>query len=193
MEQDGKPISCRGQKRTSRMMRSIQPHTNTGTHKEKREKLDNMNVGESNDRIDRKDQAMDIEFGRDMVDEDYDERDIMLRKYDDDASISSLNTIALRRDNWNRSAAVSASVAIFGILAAGLFLGFGISASNREQERRFELVATTLAVEFQLAWNDYEVASRWLHQACQFHPIDRSDFRNIYEYLTASLEVQVSG
>jgi hypothetical protein len=171
------------------MMRSIHPHTNT--HKEKREKLDNMNVRESLHRIDRQDQAMDIEFERDILDKDYDEEVIMLRKYDDDASISSINTIALRRGN--RSAVVSTSVAIFGILAAGLFLGFGISASNREQERRFELVATTLAVEFQLAWNDYETASGWLHQACQFHPIDRSDFRNIYEYLTASLEVQVSG
>jgi hypothetical protein len=152
-----------------------------------------MNGRENHDRIDREDNhGMSIEFAQDILNEDYDEG-VMLRKYDDDASISSINSIALRRDNWNRSALVSASVALFGILAAGLFLGFGISGSNREQERRFELVSSTLAVEFQLAWNDYETASRWLHQACQFHTINRSDFRNIYEYLTASLEVQVGG
>lgn len=134
---------------------------------------------------------MDIEFEQEAIDEESDEQDLMLRKYDDDSSTSSMNTVALTKHNWSRSAIFSAAVAIFGIVAAGSFLAFGITAANRAQERKFELVAQELTAEFMLAWDDYETASRWLHQACQFHPVNRSDFRGIYEYLTTSLAVVV--
>eukprot|EP00980_Cylindrotheca_fusiformis_P016226 scaffold4825_cov132-Cylindrotheca_fusiformis.AAC.3 len=138
-------------------------------------------------------QPVDVEFGQDIVNGNgYEETDLMLRKYEDedDSSVSSINTIALRKHNWNRSAIVTTAVVVFGLLAAGLFAGFGISAANRAQDRRFALVARELSAEFQLAWNDYETASLWLYQACENQPINRSDFRDIYAYLTVNLAVR---
>lgn len=115
----------------------------------------------------------------------------MSRKYQDDDN-SSINSWTLIHNRiWNRTVIVSAGIAIFGILAGSFFLSYGIASSNSSQERRFRLIANEIATEFELAWEDYVNAAKWLHQACQYHPINRTDFQDIFEHLTYDLDVQV--
>ncbi|CAJ1954748.1 unnamed protein product [Cylindrotheca closterium] len=113
------------------------------------------------------------------------------KKYDDDES-SSMSSNALNTNIWNRAAIISAGIAIFGILAGTLFLSYGIAASNTSQERSFRLVADETANEFELAAEDYVTAAKWLHQACAYHPINRTDFRDIYEHASFDLTFQTA-
>ena len=113
------------------------------------------------------------------------------KKYHDDDESSSMSSHAAAAHVWNRAAIVSAAIAIFGILAGSLFLSFGIASSNSSQERGFRLVADEIVIEFSLAWEDYETAAKWLHQTCQYHPINRTDFRDIFEHVSYDLDIQV--
>ena len=78
-----------------------------------------------------------------------------------------------------------------GFLASSLFMGFGISSETNQQEVKFQIRADEFRHDFVMAWEDYETASRWLHQACAQQNISRQDFVDIYEYLTTGLVVQV--
>jgi hypothetical protein len=91
----------------------------------------------------------------------------------------------------NRTIILTILVGTIGLIASAVFIGFGISAEMKQQEAKFEIRAAEVAHEFAAAWEDYETASRWLHQACGAHPISRHEFRGIYEYLTTGLNVQV--
>ena len=115
------------------------------------------------------------------------------RKYnqDEESSTSSMSSTALQNHIWNRGAIVSAGIAIFGILAGSFFLSFGIANNNTLQESSFRLVADELAKEFGLAWEDYVTAAKWLHQACQYHPVNRTYFRDIFEHVSYDLNIQV--
>lgn len=83
-------------------------------------------------------------------------------------------------------------VALIGALSAALFVGMGIASANDEQAFNFHHLAEELALQIEASWEDYETASRWLHQACSFRNVSRSGFRDLYEYMTLSLDVQVS-
>ena len=128
-----------------------------------------------------------FEFDVETGDQDLDSN----KKYGDDDS-TAMSSNALNTHIWNRAAIISAGIAIFGILAGALFLSYGIAASNSSQERSFRLVAGEIANEFELAAGDYVTAAKWLHQACHYHPINRTDFRDIFEHASFDLKIQVS-
>lgn len=151
-------------------------------------KLDKLEMGTQHSQRSQPTQPteVNIEFDVESGDRNLD----LSKKYHDDES-SSMSSNALNTHLWNRSAIISAGIAIFGILAGTLFLSYGIAASNSSQEQSFRLVANEIANEFELAWGDYVTAAKWLHHACQHHPINRTDFRDIYEHVSCDLDIQV--
>jgi hypothetical protein len=111
---------------------------------------------------------------------------------DRDDDVSSASSSGLSIFMSNRSLLFSLLVCIIGLLASTMFLGFGVDGAVREQEGIFKLRASEAASELQTAWNDYEAAGRWLHQACALQKITYRQFTDVYEYLTYELEVVVS-
>jgi hypothetical protein len=87
---------------------------------------------------------------------------------------------------------LSVVVGVLGIISSTLFLGFGIQNAVDDQEVMFILRANGLTQQFNRAWKEYMVASLWVHQACEFGNISRTDFENVYYYLNTSVDVMVS-
>jgi hypothetical protein len=90
-----------------------------------------------------------------------------------------------------RALILTAAVGLLGALSAAMFISFGLVSSANEQEQRFHHLAEEMALQVDAAWSDYESAARWLHQACAFQNISRQNFRDLYEYMTLDLEVEV--
>lgn len=90
----------------------------------------------------------------------------------------------------SRSLILTILVGLLGGVSAAMFVGFGIAASNAKQEQAFHHLAEEFALQVHAAWIDYETSSRWVHQACAFQNITRHEFRDLYEYISISLEVE---
>lgn len=107
-----------------------------------------------------------------------------------DANITDQNKM-LANATKRRTLILTAVVAFLGAASAGMFIAFGMTAAGNEEQQRFHHLAEELALQVEAAWGDYETASRWLHQACAFQNITRQEFRDLYQYMTVSLDVQV--
>jgi hypothetical protein len=66
------------------------------------------------------------------------------------------------------------------------FLGLGITAAIREQKNQFERSAVDLVNKVEAAWDDYVVAAGTIHGRCRTRDFTRQQFRDLYEYLTAT-------
>ena len=118
---------------------------------------------------------------------------------DDDDNFSVISSSATSNKTLNalivnRSIIFSLLVGVIGFLVSTFFLGFGISQAVHEQESLFYVHGQAAAIGLQRTWKDYESAARWIHQACtmQNNNITHNQFRDIYEYFTYGLEINVS-
>jgi hypothetical protein len=107
---------------------------------------------------------------------------------DDETSSLPSSTMETSR----RSLILTILVGFLGGVSAAMFVGFGIASANAKQEQSFHHLAEEFALQVHAAWVDYETATRWVHQSCAFQNVTRDEFRDLYEYITVSLEVEVS-
>jgi hypothetical protein len=91
----------------------------------------------------------------------------------------------------NRTMALASIIGLLGIVSSTLFLGFGIGNAVDDQGRMFTIRANELTQEFNRTWNEYMVASLWVHQACALNNISRVDFTHVYHYLSSTVDVVV--
>lgn len=82
-------------------------------------------------------------------------------------------------------------VALLGAFSAAIFMGFGMTSAIDEVSNDFHHSAEEIALQLAATWDDYEMGSRWLHQACHRQNISRQHFRDLYTYMNVSLNVQV--
>eukprot|EP00545_Synedropsis_sp_CCMP1620_P004737 CAMPEP_0119010656 /NCGR_PEP_ID=MMETSP1176-20130426/5154_1 /TAXON_ID=265551 /ORGANISM="Synedropsis recta cf, Strain CCMP1620" /LENGTH=814 /DNA_ID=CAMNT_0006963361 /DNA_START=160 /DNA_END=2604 /DNA_ORIENTATION=- len=76
-------------------------------------------------------------------------------------------------------------ILILGLATSGAFLGVGISSAVEEQNNQFTRSANDLILKINGAWGDYVYAASMIHNRCRSRNFTRSDFRDLYEYLTA--------
>ena len=117
---------------------------------------------------------------------------------DDVISIESHSTEATQK---SKPDAIKASVkqsyffailvALMGVVSAAMFMSFGITAAMEKAEQDLHHVGEEMSLQLLAAWDDYEMGLRWLHQACYNKNVSREDFRDLYEYISHSLDVQV--
>ena len=90
---------------------------------------------------------------------------------------------------------VKVLILVAGGAAAGILLGYGITAARKDQERRFCHIADDLLTQFQLALDDYVTAGLWVWQAGlltgggdddDYPPLRHSDFRILYDTIVSS-------
>ncbi len=112
-------------------------------------------------------------------------------QYSNSSCSLRLDEKTVNSEGSGRSLALTFLVGILGVLSATMFVCFGVTAEAIKQDQAFHHVAEEFALQVEAALVDYETASRWLHQACAFQNITRSEFHDLYEYMTLSLEVQV--
>ncbi|KAL7558130.1 hypothetical protein ACA910_013186 [Epithemia clementina (nom. ined.)] len=74
-------------------------------------------------------------------------------------------------------------ILLIGCAASAGFLYVGIKAVHEEHDDQFNRNAADLAQMIASAWNDYEVAGLWIHEACRSRNFSRADFRVLYDYI----------
>ena len=80
---------------------------------------------------------------------------------------------------------VGALPVLLGSAAAALFLGFGISVMNDEQQQNFERRASELVQELKTRFDEYQVAVLTFYQSCRNRNITRVQVREAYEHIIA--------
>jgi hypothetical protein len=119
------------------------------------------------------------------------------REDDDNSSIDSNTTViadgasGAAHDSAKQSCFFTILVACMGVASAAMFMSFGITSAINKASQDFHHVADEISLQLVAAWDDYEMGSRWLHQACHNKSISREGFRDLYEYMAVSLQVQV--
>lgn len=91
----------------------------------------------------------------------------------------------------NQTRLFSTLVCAVGLVAAAFFIGYGILGENAEQKAKFHLRAEETALEFRTAFEDYVAASKWVYQACAYHPITGEDFAVISDYARSDINIEV--
>jgi signal transduction histidine kinase/CheY-like chemotaxis protein len=90
-----------------------------------------------------------------------------------------------------RTTKLIATLIIFiGTGACGLILAFGITAAKGDQRQQFNIIATETVRQFELVWEQYELAALWIHQATRSMDSPRKEFLELYEYLGTNLDFQ---
>lgn len=108
------------------------------------------------------------------------------------STVTTERPSAVARDSARRSRFLSAGVVLLGAISASMFMAFGISSAQNSAKQDFHHLAEELALQVTATWDDYETASRWIHQACVYTNTSRQDFRHLYEYMDVGLDVMVS-
>jgi signal transduction histidine kinase/CheY-like chemotaxis protein len=85
---------------------------------------------------------------------------------------------------------IAALILFIGTGACGIILAFGINAAKSDQEKQFKILATETVRQVELVWDRYELATLWIHQATREMNDPRKEFRELYEYLSTSLDFQ---
>ena len=100
---------------------------------------------------------------------------------DDEEEISKKKTSVESMTRWTKLFALL--ILVIGCVASAGFLYVGIKAVQDDQDEQFIRNAADLSQRIESAWNDYEVAGLWIHEACRSRSFSRADFLVLYEYL----------
>jgi hypothetical protein len=145
---------------------------------------------------------LDLETGlaakEDDNDNDNDNDDDSMGTMEDESSKSPSTAL---RNAHHRTLLVSALILLLGTAAAAAFTLLGVTAAMQESSDQFSYRARELVRNVQNAWQAYETAGLYLHNAGSreranetqpaISSITRTAFREVYEYLVASgLEMQ---
>ena len=102
---------------------------------------------------------------------------------------SDSNPIAPTRHHWllmDHTWLFWGLVLLFSVTAAGVIMGFGISAARREQSNRFDRVAEDILNQFEASFAEFVVAGLWLQQATLDRRQTHAGFRTVYDYIKSS-------
>jgi signal transduction histidine kinase/CheY-like chemotaxis protein len=88
---------------------------------------------------------------------------------------------------------IATLILFIGTGACGVILAFGITAAKSDQKQQFKILATETVRQVELVWDRYELAALWIHQATRSMDNPRKEFRELYEYLYTSLDLQGIG
>jgi signal transduction histidine kinase len=109
----------------------------------------------------------------------------------DSCSDASSSTSQRRQPHGARPTKLIATLILFiGIGACGIILAFGITAAKGDQKQKFEILATETVRQFERVWDQYELATLWIHQATRSMESPRKEFNELYEYLSTNLDFQ---
>jgi signal transduction histidine kinase len=104
---------------------------------------------------------------------------------------ASSSTSQRPQPHGSRTIKVIATLILFiGTGACGIILEFGITAAKGDQKQQFKILATETARQVELVWDRYELATLWIHQATRSMNSPRKEFREVYDYLSSSLDFQ---
>ena len=81
---------------------------------------------------------------------------------------------------------------LVGGIAAGMFLAFGIAATNSENKGSFHHLSEELTMQILATWDDFETASTWLHLAATAGFANRGSLTTLYRHMITTIDVQVS-
>ena len=73
-----------------------------------------------------------------------------------------------------------------GLLTSGAFLWFGLSTAIHEERTEFLRAALEASNQIQSSFDDYVVATSFVHLRCRHRDFSRPDFVETYEYLVDS-------
>eukprot|EP00977_Amphora_coffeiformis_P001528 scaffold296_cov102-Amphora_coffeaeformis.AAC.16 len=90
-----------------------------------------------------------------------------------------------RHERFNRILIIVTFIVVLGCTASCAFLTVGITSAVRDQQEQFKRSATDLVAKIESAWEDYVHAASIIHGRCRGRDFTRSDFRDLYEYITA--------
>jgi hypothetical protein len=111
---------------------------------------------------------------------------------DDDRTSGSVSS-DYSRIGPNRVAIITTLVMFLGALGAAIFVGYGIQRATQDEATNFASETETVALELEVTLIDYVRTSKWLHQACSTHDIDREEFFSIYQYISTTIDTEASG
>jgi signal transduction histidine kinase/CheY-like chemotaxis protein len=97
-----------------------------------------------------------------------------------------------RQLRGSRTTNLIATLILFiGAGACGLILAFGTNAAKSDQKQQFKICATETVHQLEMVWDRYELATLLIHQqAARSMDSPRKEFRELYEYLSTSLDFQ---
>lgn len=104
----------------------------------------------------------------------------------DTTTISSEDIHNFHYVNW--SWVITVLIVVLGCAASGAFLAMGVSSSQAATAREFERSASDAMNALQTAWHDYETAGLWVHSYCRFNNFTTEQYRDLYHYISHSLE-----
>jgi len=131
--------------------------------------------------------------GREMEDEFFVQND----EDDDDISrtVGTTNSQpdGVEKKQARQSCFLSFLVILLGVISAVMFMSFGIESAISQAEEHIRHVIDEASLQIKATWDDYQMGSLWLHQACHNEKnISREHFHDLYQYMTTSLDVRVS-
>lgn len=85
----------------------------------------------------------------------------------------------------SRPFVVSGLVVLIGMAGACAFLGRSIRSAYQNEEDNFQQASSQLFKELRSAFDAYEFATLWVHQASNYRRISHEEFRGLYEHLIA--------
>lgn len=91
----------------------------------------------------------------------------------------------------NRTIVFSLLIGTVGFVCSTLFLGMGISNAVNDSEVLFTIQADEITQDFERTFKQYITAARWVHHACSNVDMTRAQFRELYDYITLDLELEV--
>jgi CHASE1-domain containing sensor protein len=111
----------------------------------------------------------------------------------DDESIGSRRSLSSYLTNKRMALAVLAISLMVAVGVSAVFLAFGLTGNNKEENDQLDRRASEFVAQIAGAWRDYEVAGLWVQESCRQETISREDFHSLYLNLRSTgLEFQVT-
>jgi hypothetical protein len=97
----------------------------------------------------------------------------------------------------DRTLVFTVLIALVGVGVSAAFMGLGIQGADNDKQLQFEKQANERIKAVEIAWQNFEVAGLWIHEACRASAdqndkhltrgiCSRDDFFELYEYLLSS-------
>lgn len=77
-------------------------------------------------------------------------------------------------------------ILILGLASASSLLALGVSNAVAQQTKQFQRAAEDLTLQIEASFSKYVQATSLIHMRCRSRNFTRTDFRELYEYLTAN-------
>jgi hypothetical protein len=112
-------------------------------------------------------------------------------------STTPLTSSTQKNPTIDRTLVFTVLIALVGVGVSAAFVGLGIQGADNDKQLQFEKQANERIKAVEIAWQNFEVAGLWIHEACRASAdqndkhltrgiCSRDDFLELYEYLLSS-------